>query len=327
MTATQAVPDRPEPVLIQQRAPCPPVWVPELPGLASAALVPGHPQALELRLARGSRFSRLEIAFSGIQAMDILTFQQTVADAYRTIFDQLASLPTPHPIRFWAFVPNIHADLGAGLDRYMAFNAGRFAAYSAWCGGREALGRSVATGSAVGLDGDRLELHCLASCEPGTPVENPRQIPAYRYSRRYGPLPPCFARATSAEGREPGRRRLLVGGTASIRGEDSLYVGDVREQTLETLRNLASLVRSAVGAAEATGDGLDDLGAWLSRFYELRVYRPRPETTGAILEILNRCFAGVGRIELLQAELCRAELLVELEGVADIEALPSAAGA
>ena len=28
------------------------------------------------------------------------------------------------------------------------------------------------------------------------PVENPRQIPAFRYSKRYGPIPPCFARAT-----------------------------------------------------------------------------------------------------------------------------------
>ena len=29
-------------------------------------------------------------------------------------------------------------------------------------------------------------------------MENPRQTPSYRYSERYGPSPPCFARATLA---------------------------------------------------------------------------------------------------------------------------------
>jgi chorismate lyase/3-hydroxybenzoate synthase len=298
----------------------------ELPGLQAAQLAPGRLQALEVRLARGSALSRMEVAFDGVQAMDILTFQQTVAEAYQTIFEQLTCLPTPYPIRFWSFVPDIHADLGAGIDRYMAFNAGRFAAYSARCGGRDALGRSVATGSAVGITGDRLELHCLASCEPGTPVENPRQIPAYRYSRRYGPLPPCFARATSVQGVALGRR-LLVGGTASIRGEDSLHLGDVRAQALETVQNLASLVRSACGMPELPTTEEAELLACLSRFRELRVYRPRPDHTDTILGILGRFFVGVRRVELLQAELCRPELLVELEGVAEIGAAPSVGGA
>jgi chorismate lyase/3-hydroxybenzoate synthase len=240
-----------------------------------------------------------------------------VAEGYRCIFDQLAPLPTPYPIRFWAFVPSIHAGLGAGLDRYMVFNAGRFAAYSAWCGGRDALGASVATASAVGIEGDRLEIHCLAGREPGTPVENPRQIPAYHYSRRYGPLPPCFARATAVPAAD-GRRRLLVGGTASIRGEESFHSGDVRQQTLETLQNLASLVRSAQGVAGSADRDPQELRARLSCFRELRIYRPRPEDTDAILETLAGAFEGISRIELMQAELCRPELSVELEGVADL---------
>ena len=35
--------------------------------------------------------------------------------------------------------------------------------------------------------------------------------------------------------------------------------------------------------------------------------------------MVSPSFPGVAQIELLQAELCRAELLVEFEGVADIE--------
>ena len=60
-------------------------------------------------------------------------------------------------------------------------------------------------------------------------------MPSYRYSRRFGPRPPCFARATvlhlGAAGDAP---LVLVGGTASIRGEDSVHVGNVRGQVLET---------------------------------------------------------------------------------------------
>jgi chorismate lyase/3-hydroxybenzoate synthase len=318
MTATLAATSQLDPQLIVQEAPRAPAWVAELPGLAVALPVAARAGVPEVRLARGAAFSRVEVVLPDVRAMDILTFQQTVAECYRAVFDQIATTATPHPLRFWAFVPDIHADMGAGLDRYMAFNAGRFSAYAAWCGGRDAIGRAVATGSAVGVGGDRLEIHCVAGREAGTPVENPRQIPAYRYSRNFGPLPPCFSRATALKERVPGGCRLLVGGTASIRGEASLHVGDVVLQTRETLENLASLVRSACEPVSSDERGLHP-GPWLSRFRELRVYLPQPEQGDTVLEMVAPHFTGVERIEMLQAKLCRAELLVEFEGVADID--------
>ncbi len=323
MTATLAATRQLDPQPSVLGIPCLPAWVAELPGLAVVEPTATRADALVVGLARGVAFSRVEVVLSGVRRMDILTFQQAVAEAYRAVFDRLASTATPHPLRFWAFVPGIHEDMGAGLDRYMAFNAGRFSAYAAWCGGRGAIGGAVATGSAVGVSGDRLEIHCLAGRETGTPVENPRQIPAYRYSRHFGPLPPCFSRATALGERLPDGARLLVGGTASIRGEDSLHAGELVLQTRETLWNLASLVRSAcrLGSEERELS----LAPWLGRFRELRVYLSRPEDAPAVREIVASHFAGVARIELLQAALCRAELLVELEGVAEIDG-PAPAG-
>jgi chorismate lyase/3-hydroxybenzoate synthase len=318
MTATSAATRQLDPQLIVLDAPGPPAWVAELPGLAVLEPTSPRADALEVRLARGAALSRVEVVLPGVRTMDILTFQQTVAECYRAVFDQIATTATPHPLRFWAFVPDIHADMGVGLDRYMAFNAGRFSAYTAWCGGRDAIGRAVATGSAVGVGGDQLEIHCVAGREAGAPVENPRQIPAYRYSRHFGPLPPCFSRATALSERLPGGGRLLVGGTASIRGEDSLHVGDVALQTRETLGNLASLVRSACEPGRSDERSLQ-LAPWLARFRELRVYISQPEQGDTVLEMVSPHFTGVERIEMLQAELCRAELLVEFEGVADIE--------
>ena len=318
MTATLAATRQPDPRASVPDAWGAPAWAVELPGLASLAPPAARADRLEVRLARGTSFSRVEVVLPGVRGLELPSFQQAVAEGYRAVFDQLAATATPHPLRFWNFVPDIHADLGAGLDRYMAFNVGRFAAYSAWCGGRDAIGRAVATGSAVGVGGDRLEIHCLAGRQAGTPVENPRQVPAYRYSRHFGPLPPCFSRATALAERLPGGGRLLVGGTASIRGEDSLHRGDLALQTKETLANLASLVRSAAPPGRSDESALQLL-PWLSRFRELRVYLPRPEHADQVLELLSPHFKSVAQIELLQAELCRAELLVELEGVADIE--------
>jgi len=165
----------------------------------------------------------------------------------------------------------------------------------------------------VGTWGEDLVLFCLAAEAPGTPNENPNQVPAYRYSRKFGPLPPCFARSTLV--RAAGVSLLLVGGTASIRGEESMHVGHLELQAEETLRNLAALVRSAFG-----GDGTDsdlECGVWLDRLRELRVYHPRLADRGQILTLIQERFRCLKRVELIRAELCRPELLVEIEGVAE----------
>lgn len=292
----------------------PPPWVEE-------CVAAGTPESLRVSLesakaeARtGNGFSLTSVRFPDVEGMDILTFQQSVADAYRAVLDRIGS---EHPLRFWAFIPRIHADYGNGLDRYMAFNAGRFAAFSAWFGGRDSFSLSIPTGSAVGSGSSDFALYGLASRWPASPVENPRQVPAYHYSRRFGPLPPCFARATLLR-REPELENLLlVGGTASIAGEDSCHLGDLVSQTGETLHNLASVVRSACQGSETPlreSDG--DVCRWLSLFRELRVYFREAEHQQRILELVQAAFPGTGRIEMLTAELCRPELLVEIEGMA-----------
>jgi chorismate lyase/3-hydroxybenzoate synthase len=323
MAAIQPIMERSGPVVLPVDDASTPRWVAELPGLGPAEPLGGARDTFALALARGERFSRVEVSFGDVPSMDILTFQQTIAEAYRNVFDLLGRLDTPHPLRFWAFIPAIHADMGAGLDRYMAFNAGRFAAYSSWCG-REAIGSSVATGSAIGFGSERLVLHCLAGRAAGQPLENPRQVPAYRYSRRYGPLPPCFARATRIGGWPGEPRRLLVGGTASIRGEDSLFATSLDGQVRETLGNLANLVRSACGAPD---EGEPALDAWLPRFRELRIYRPQRADREEVLALVLPSFTGMERVEIVEAELCRPELLVEIEGVADITGGPAGEGA
>jgi len=236
-----------------------------------------------------------------------------VAQAYTSLRSQIAQTHTPYPIRFWSFIPAIHEDMGDGLDRYMAFNAGRFAAYEQWFGSPDAFNQMLATASAVGVDEPHLTICCLAASRPGSPVENPRQTPAYRYSKRFGPLPPCFARATlvsrpAPTGEGPTQRVLLVGGTASVRGEESMHIGNLERQTHETLDNLAALAAAAMNHASQDH-------TFLRLFRHLRVYHPPNDALSALRPILARAFPQIAEPEFFPARICRRELITEIEAV------------
>ena len=255
-------------------------------------------------------------------SLDAPALERAVGDAYRAVAESLRA-SGHHPVRFWNFVPGIHADMGAGIDRYMVFNAGRYAAFEEWFGQAALFTRTVPTASAVGIGSGSLAIHALGGRDAGLPVENPRQVPAYRYSARYGPIPPCFARGTIVRGLPsgPGERAdgpmLLVGGTASIVGENSLHERDARQQALETFENLAELVAAArrqIGGLDAAGH--EAPRAAFDAFTELRVYVVRDVDAPLLREMVTERFGRTARIEFAQADLCRRELLVEIEGLA-----------
>jgi enamine deaminase RidA (YjgF/YER057c/UK114 family) len=236
-------------------------------------------------------------------------FRLEVAGAYSAIATALGR-EALHPVRFWNFLPPPSEPMGDGLDRYMVFNAGRYDAYAQWYGTALQFSHSLATASAVGVASDDYVLYCLASTCPGVPVENPRQTPAWRYSRRYGPKPPCFARATIAQ--IDGRARLLIGGTASIVGEDSVHIGDVDEQVRETLQNIATLVAGARSTSAETASGP------LAQLTSVRIYiRDAADAAAITSAVQQACREGVV-VEAAVAAVCRAELLVEIEAVADL---------
>jgi chorismate lyase/3-hydroxybenzoate synthase len=318
----------------------PPAWVPSLIGSAVYAVTAlAHATLGELHLATIDGLTHASTMIPDAALLSASALEQAVAAAYHALVTAL-SHGGGHPVRFWNFIPGIHAAMGAERDRYMVFNAGRFNAFTDCYGSPAAFSRAVPTASAVGVREGPLVIHGLGLPEPGVPLENPRQIPAYDYSRRYGPRPPCFARATVVDmpvgsasaathvsavdalphnGRE---RRLLVGGTASILGEDSIHVRDVRRQAYETFENLARLVASARGLGAAPV-GIDD-GAMddhrvrelLAAFRELRVYVVRTEDADTLQALVADHFPAVAQVEFAQADLCRQELLVEIEGVA-----------
>jgi chorismate lyase/3-hydroxybenzoate synthase len=237
----------------------------------------------------------------GAVHLDAASLQQAVAVAYRDVLRALEGAGR-HPIRFWNFVPSINDVIGGGLERYMVFNAGRFDAYSERYGAAGDFGTSLATASAVGVTGSDLVIHSLAADVPGEPIENPRQAPSWTYSSAHGPRPPCFARATRVA--IDGRRLLLIGGTASIVGEQSLHRGDLAGQVHETLTNLERLVSKA-SAGRTHVEQLTDVRVYVAR-------REDVQTVAALIEA--RCAHAA--IDVVTAGICRPELLVEVEGIA-----------
>ena len=293
----------PAPVVALPLRPRPPAWVVDL--FADGGAVPedvAGPFGVPIVSRQLEKFTLLSAA-AGESATSSAALADDVAAAYRSLAHELAR-QRRHAARIWNFVPDIQARMDEAGDRYMAFNGGRFAAYCDWFGGPEAFASALPTSSAVGTIGigHAVWIHVLAADTTGIPIDNPRQIPPYHYSRRYGRRPPCFARATKLDS------MLLIVGTASILGEESRHEGDIDAQAIETLKNIAALIGSV---------NTDLADRPLGALRNLRVHLLDSRHAPAVRSILDEFTPDLADIEFVQAPLCRRELLVEIEGTAN----------
>jgi chorismate lyase/3-hydroxybenzoate synthase len=294
--------------------PHPPAWVATLVGPARLSQV-GSATGVTATVASGEHFTHVHVVVPQADSMSPDDLAARVREAYLLVADTLTR-ERRHPLRFWNFVPRIHTPSGEGIDRYMVFNSGRFAACEHWLGSARDFDHTLAAASGVGIVGPDLAIHCLAADAPGHPVENPRQVPAYRYSTRFGPRPPCFARATRITRPIGAAWWLLVAGTASICGEDTAFVGDVERQTEETFANLDALLDAAEHAHGASA--LPGQLGRAARFTSLRVYVVHEGDISVVQDMVHERYPDVHDVEYAKADLCRADLLVEIEGVAEL---------
>ncbi len=225
--------------------------------------------------------------------------------AYRRLFELLERSETPHLWRVWQYLPAINAaDPDTGIERYRLFNQGRAAAFVA--AGRD-IAASAPAACALGCEKTGPgRLVFLAADTPSLPIENPRQVSAYHYPPEYGPRSPIFARAAVARGQV--HDWLFISGTASITGHVTRHVGDIRAQTDETLANLEA-VRLEANARR--GDGLRPFAFGPEAL--LRVYIRHPRDLDAVRQCLAAWLSEPAEVVFLQADICRSDLLVEIE--------------
>jgi len=220
---------------------------------------------------------------------------------YQALTAHVAGSDTPEMLRIWNYVDAI--TLGDGdAERYRQFCLGRAAGLGDFDTSR------LPAATAIGrCDDDRvIQLYWLSAREPGTPVENPRQVSAYRYPRQYGPQPPSFARAMlPADGAD---MPLLLSGTAAVVGHASQHDGELLSQLEETFTNFDALL----DAARRQRPGLP---AQFGAGTRLKVYVRDRDDLPLVARALDQRFGDrVPRI-LLHAAICRRELAVEIDGV------------
>lgn len=221
--------------------------------------------------------------------------------AYTQLTDFVSGSRTPHLLRVWNYLDAI--TFGDGdAERYRHFCVGR----ARGMGRFDALELPAAT--AIGrCDGRRtLQVYWLSAGRRGTPVENPRQVSAYRYPRQYGPQSPSFARAMLPP---PGSRMpLLLSGTASVVGHASQHVGELRGQIAETFANFDALLAEARRHQPT-------LPAGFGSGTRLKVYVRDADDLPLVARALDERFGSTVPRILLHAVICRRELAVEIDGV------------
>ncbi|KAF1712209.1 pteridine-dependent deoxygenase [Pseudoxanthomonas kalamensis DSM 18571] len=214
----------------------------------------------------------------------------------------------PHVLRIWNYFDAI-TDGEGDDERYRQFCIGRVRGLG------EIDPGSLPAATAIGYrDGSRvLHVYWLAARRPGQPLENPRQVSAWRYPRQYGPQSPSFARAMLPPAGTDWP--LFLSGTASIVGHASHHAGSLAAQLDETLANLGSLVDAARVARPALPPQLDASS-------RLKIYLRDAADADALQALLaKRLPADLPRL-ILQADVCRRELQVEIEGMHGVIVAP-----
>lgn len=284
------------------------------PGQVGVGLVPFNPEhALEVWTSATPVRSG-ELDGIGYRCNDEVLFGQLVIDetrypsldvaafeCYRRILAFLRHQGYRHALRMWNFFPGIN-DGQEDAERYKQFSLGRARTYEDFSN----FERALPAASAIGSYEHGLLVYFIAAREPGIQIENPRQVPAFRYPRQYGPRPPSFSRAQLKDwGSE---LHLYLSGTASVVGHESLHLHSATEQIAEIARNIdALLLQAATVDARIHTATARDLAL-------LRVYVRPSQPIAVVRAAVEQHFGAVPAL-YLAGDICRQELLVEVEGL------------
>ena len=219
---------------------------------------------------------------------------------YQDIFRCVRSFASARVIRMWNYIPDITREID-GIERYRHFNEARQRAFQSH---QLDIRGEVPAACALGSpSGGPLVVYFLASTGEVAAIENPRQVSAYDYPDDYGAYSPTFSRATVSG--DPASPMLFISGTASIIGHRTVHPGDVLAQTRESVANIRALVgeaNRAVGAAY-----------FVPERFQYKAYVRRSSDLEAIASELCAAIHPSASIVFLHADICRPDLLVEIE--------------
>ena len=252
----------------------------------------------------------------GIPAVDFSNSVQQQSDEIFGKLDKILSLhgfAVDDIVRQWNYIGSIvsHKD---GKQNYQEFNDARSRYYSKaeWHNGYPA-----ATG--IGAEGDGVIVGGIAFKKADNksksiyPIDNPLQVAAHIYSKRVliddaanaVKSTPKFERAKLIETQRGAC--CFVSGTASIRGEESVDSGSARLQTIKTIENIEYLVSK---------ENLVRFGCrpYDLKYLQLQVFIKNSQDFEDVKSVVEEAYPQIPVIYTV-ADVCRSELLVEIEGI------------
>jgi enamine deaminase RidA (YjgF/YER057c/UK114 family) len=217
-------------------------------------------------------------------------------------------------IRQWNYIENIAfiEDLKDAPQNYQDFNDIRARYYDQV---QFDQGYPAATG--IGQDTGGVIIGLIALSESDIisikPLGNPGQIDAHKYSELVlegssnRKCTPKFERAKLVT--IGSQNYIYISGTASILGEKTEHKGDVEKQTLTTIENIKRLF---------SRENQDTLGLDFDvakiQFSHLRVYVKFKKDIPAVQKVCDAELNYKSSL-FLKSDVCREDLLVEIEGV------------
>lgn len=227
--------------------------------------------------------------------------EEATRRAYMAILRVMARRDYPHLIRVWNYLSDIRKEdkHRAGLTRYRRFNRARHHILSRVPDFERHLPAATTVGTP---EYSGLVICFLASRVPGEPIENPRQVSAFRYPRLYGTPPPSFSRAVLQRWRDTSL--LWISATASIVGHATAHADDASAQFDETLANIQALRERSAGARKRAG-----------RAISYRLYVRERSVLAALSGRQIRELSSEAGTLVLVADFCRPDLLLEIEAL------------
>jgi enamine deaminase RidA (YjgF/YER057c/UK114 family) len=208
--------------------------------------------------------------------------------------------------RQWNYIEQI-TSMHGGRQNYQEFNDARSRFYGSAQWGS---GYPAATGIGTFCGGVMVEFYAVKGARVvNHAIDNPLQTSAHSYSQKVltgisdepERTTPKFERARLVGD------TVYISGTAAIKGEDSLAIDNAVQQTAETMQIIKCLT---------SPDNLP-VKCEKSTYTLLRVYIKNVSESDGVVAYMNENYPDTPKHYLI-ADVCRPELLVEIEGTAAV---------
>jgi len=222
-------------------------------------------------------------------------------------------------VRQWNYIGDI-LKIRDSYQNYQIFNEVRSEYYQRY---RTVKGFPAATGVGMKHGGVIIDLCALQPDKSVIikPVDNPNQVNAYEYGQKV--LKGLADKGKTVKHAPQFERGLLlanfshstlyISGTASIIGQETVGVEDIEKQTIVTIENIKKLsdpsrISELVSRPHEPGE----------KYGLLRAYVKRQSDFGVVRQICEKFFPQIP-VSYVEADICRDDLLIEIEGEAEMK--------